>query len=347
MNDDVPARDAEGRTSFYAEKTAQSLYAQLGLRRAMASSHIVPKQLDEEIPRDNNYNQEFETQDQGFPVVKLPERLTYLFRHETEKAAMARPSEQSTKVIREKSVAVMDCGASQTITGSLINCKDVMEKVTIIETANGEENMTSTHVCTKTYFVRNRMGDLVTITVTALFVKGLPQDLLGGKSVNRENIRVILDSDHDICGLYPLDKDHQQHYQDSIEFVEDQTDLYYLQTEDMDWTTYDNLTGYDLWHRRLGHVPNRNIEQTIQHSIGLENLIGKTCKRDQKCPSCMLGKSTLENYPGSMDPASQLLGRVHMDLYSSSITSIEGYNHAIIFTDSNSGDTRHGQEMVC
>ena len=136
MNDDVPARDAEGRTSFYAEKTAQSLYAQLGLRQAMASSHIVPKQLDEEIPRDNNDNQEFETQDQGFPVVKLPERLTYLFRHETEKVAMARPSEQSTKVIREKSVAVMDCGASQTITGSLINCKAVMQKVTILETAN-------------------------------------------------------------------------------------------------------------------------------------------------------------------------------------------------------------------
>ena len=147
--------------------------------------------------------------------------------------------------------------------------------------------MISTHVCTKTYFVRNRMGDLVTITVTALFVKGLPQDLLGGKSVNRENIRVILDSDHDICGLYPLDKNHEQHYQDSIDFVEDQTDLYY---EDMNWPTHDNLTGYDLWHRRLGHVPNRNIEQTIQHLIGLENLIGKTCKRDQKCPSCMLGK---------------------------------------------------------
>jgi hypothetical protein len=36
MNDDVPARDAEGQTSFYvhyAEKTAQSLYAQLGLRQ--------------------------------------------------------------------------------------------------------------------------------------------------------------------------------------------------------------------------------------------------------------------------------------------------------------------------
>jgi hypothetical protein len=74
--------------------------------------------------------------------------------------------------------------------------------------------MKSTHICTKTYFVRNQTGGLVTITVPALFVKGLPQDLLGGKSVNRENILVILDLDPDICGLYPLDKNHEQHYQE-------------------------------------------------------------------------------------------------------------------------------------
>jgi hypothetical protein len=37
MNDDVPARDAEGRTSFYAEKTTQLLYAQLGLRQLVLS----------------------------------------------------------------------------------------------------------------------------------------------------------------------------------------------------------------------------------------------------------------------------------------------------------------------
>jgi hypothetical protein len=174
MNDDVPAHDAEGRPSFYAVKTAQSLYAQLGFRQAMASSHIVPRQLDEEIPRDNDDCQEFETQDpsQEVPVVIIPESYAYLFRLKTEIAVMARPSDQSTKVIKEKSVAVRDCGALQTITCSLINCKDVMEKVTIIETANSEENMKSNHACTKTYFVRNRTGDLVTITVTALFVKG-------------------------------------------------------------------------------------------------------------------------------------------------------------------------------
>ncbi len=40
MNDDVPALDAEGLTSFYAEKTAQSLYAQLGLRQTLLSELI-------------------------------------------------------------------------------------------------------------------------------------------------------------------------------------------------------------------------------------------------------------------------------------------------------------------
>ncbi len=148
MSDDVPARDAEGRT-FYAEKTAQSLYAHQGFRQAMASSHIVPRQLNEEITRDNTACQEFETQDQQVPVVKIPERYVYLFSFKTETAATARPSDQATKAIKEKYVAVMNCGASQTITGSLINCKEVMEKVTIIETANGEENMISNHVCTK------------------------------------------------------------------------------------------------------------------------------------------------------------------------------------------------------
>ncbi len=57
MNDDVPARDAEGRklsSSEYAEKTAQSLNAQLGHKQAMASLHIVPRQLGEEIPRYND-----------------------------------------------------------------------------------------------------------------------------------------------------------------------------------------------------------------------------------------------------------------------------------------------------
>ncbi len=58
----------------------------------------------------------------------------------------------------------------------------------------------------------------------------------------------------------------------------------------------------------------------------------------------MLGKSTLENYPGLMEPAQRPLERVHMDMYSSSVTSIEGYNYVLIFTDSH-GEFRWQFEM--
>jgi hypothetical protein len=50
-------------------------------------------------------------------------------------------------------VAIVDCGASFALTCSLINAADIEEKVTIIETADGEERMRSSHECIKTYFV--------------------------------------------------------------------------------------------------------------------------------------------------------------------------------------------------
>ena len=85
------------------------------------------------------------------------------------------------------------------------------------------------------------------ITVQAIFVMGLPQDLLGGKSLNQENIQVILDKDSDICGVYPLDENDEQHYKESFGFISEpgrpMTDLFYLQTEQMDWTKFDNNSG--------------------------------------------------------------------------------------------------------
>ena len=49
----------------------------------------------------------------------------------------------------------------------------------------------------------------------------------------------------------------------------------FAETEEMDWTLFNAATGYTVWHQRLGHVPFRNIEQTIQHLVGLEVLFGK------------------------------------------------------------------------
>jgi hypothetical protein len=83
---------------------------------------------------------------------------------------------------------------------------------------------------------------------------GFPQDFLGGKSLNQENIRVILDKDPEISGVYPPDENYEEHCHESFGFINEQarpTDLYYLQTEEMDWTKFDHHSGYDLWHRRL------------------------------------------------------------------------------------------------
>ena len=77
----------------------------------------------------------------------------------------------------------------------LLNCVDVEEHKTIIETAKEGESIMATHVCRKTYFVKNRVGDMVSITTSAIYVKGFVQDLIAGKSLNREKIRIILDQD--------------------------------------------------------------------------------------------------------------------------------------------------------
>ena len=64
------------------------------------------------------------------------------------------PEDESMEVIKDKSVVIVNCGASSKLTCSLIESSYIEEKVKIIETADGEERMLSTHKCIKTYFVR-------------------------------------------------------------------------------------------------------------------------------------------------------------------------------------------------
>ena len=109
---------------------------------------------------------------------------------------------ESARIIKDKSIAIVDCRATDMLTSSLINATNVEEKLTLIETADGVVRMRSNHKCIKTYFVKNHMGETVPVTVEtalALFVKRLPQDLIGGKSVNKMNICVILVDDLDIA----------------------------------------------------------------------------------------------------------------------------------------------------
>ncbi len=84
---------------------------------------------------------------------------------------------------------------------------------------------------------------------SAIYVKGFVQDLIAGKSLNREKIRIILDEDPDVSGLHPLNDQKEARYQDSIPFISEPSGLFYLKIEQMDWTRFQRMTGYDLWHR--------------------------------------------------------------------------------------------------
>ena len=287
------------------------------------------------------YRDVFTIDEQGRTVIKIPAHLHHVLLGPRVKAYMARPAARPAveriSADDDKSNVCADCGASMTITGSLANATDVVEKAVIVDMAESGASMKATHTCMKTYFVKNRTGEIVTITTPALYVKNIHQDLLSGKACNRAQIRIILDLDPDIAGLYPLDEEKQQHIEESIAFISEPTDLYLLKIEEMDWRKFHETNGYDMWHRRLMHCPNRNIRETIPFTKGMEKLLKYRYNENDKCPGCMIGKSTRQDVPGPAKRATRPFEKVTFDLIISTVTSVEGYNAAALWVDDCSG----------
>ena len=48
---------------------------------------------------------------------------------------------------------------------------------------------------------------------------------------------------------------------------------------------FSKTTGYEKWHRRLGLTLNKDIQVTIKHLIGLEELLQTTYEKHVKCVS--------------------------------------------------------------
>ena len=62
---------------------------------------------------------------------------------------------------------ICDGGATCTLTKSLENCTQCKQKVVEIQTAHGATIMRTTHLCYKTYFVKDRLGEIRPIIVKA------------------------------------------------------------------------------------------------------------------------------------------------------------------------------------
>jgi hypothetical protein len=112
-----------------------------------------------------------------------------------------------------------------------------------------------------------------------------------------------------------------------------------LKLEQMSATQFEKQSGYELWHRRLGQSSNRNIRDSIKWNTGMEDLKGLTYEEHVKCPSCMIGKATLEDFPKARQVKVKPLHQINVDSFSSSIPSIEGCNHAVVFDDKYTGYT--------
>ncbi len=113
--------------------------------------------------------------------------------------------------------------------------------------------------------------------------------------------------------------------------------MFCLKPEMLTTQQFGKMSGFENWHRRLGHVSDRDIQQSIPYTKGLEEITNQTLDQHTKCGACMIGKSTLEPYPERRSRADHRLKQVNVDSFSSSVQSIEGYNHAVVFVDCNSG----------
>jgi hypothetical protein len=130
--------------------------------------------------------------------------------------------------------------------------------------------------------------------------------------LNRAGCRIIFDEDPKESGIFAVNEGKICNSK-AFPFISSLTNLYYIKTEPICLRLFGKMSGYDLWHRRLGHCTNRNIRETITHSTGLEDLRSRTFVEHTKCPSCMIRESTFEDLPKLKDRATEPLHQVKMD----------------------------------
>ena len=117
-----------------------------------------------------------------------------------ESVFVGRESNDST----ETEALCCDDGAISSLSSLFMNYSEITERVVPIQTAQGGTVMHSTHVCLKTYYVRDRTGEMRPITTKTYIVNNLKHDLLSGKALNKAGYRIILDEDPEEAGVFAV-----------------------------------------------------------------------------------------------------------------------------------------------
>ena len=223
----------------------------------VASSTTPPDVLDRLYSKPYHYfvNQELEAicnGTSGTEIITIPEHIAATITGAQECAFVGRESDSDST---ETEALCCDGGATSSLSSSFINCTEVKERVVPIQTAQGGTVMMTTHVCLKTYYVRDRTGELRPLTTKTYIVKNLKHDLLSGKGLNKAGYRVIYDEDPEESGVYAVN-DGKICKSKSFPFMSEHSNLFYLKTEPLTEHQFGKMSGYELWHRRLGHCSN-------------------------------------------------------------------------------------------
>lgn len=224
---------------------------------------------------------------------------------------------------------ILDSGATLHLTGSRKGMSNFVKKDnTTIQVANGE--------------ILNSKGcgdvsvELTTGTVTiedVTYVPEVPHNLLSVKKIADKGYTIVFDSN----GGRIYDKCHVSG--NVVHVAEIRNGLYKLIGHNTDESV--NLTAsavsQSLWHRRLGHLNHRAMQQLNNELI---TPIAKSDKFDP-CISCIEAKISRKPFPKkSLHKSTEILALIHTDLCGPmSVESFSGKRYFLGFTDDFSGMT--------
>ena len=126
--------------------------------------------------------------------------------------------------------------------------------------------MSTTHLCLKTYYVRDRLGEIRPIAVKAYVDPGLKYDLLSVKGLDKCGYAVYHQPDPEESGVYAVINKKMDKAK-SFPFMSEhssESSLFYLKLEQVSAKHFEKQLGYELWHQRLGHASFQNIRGTIK-----------------------------------------------------------------------------------
>ena len=96
-----------------------------------------------------------------------------------------------------------------------------------IQTAQGATLMSTTHLCLKTYYFRDRLGEIRPIVVKAYVVPGLKYDLLSVKGLNKCCYAVYHHPDPKESGVFALTNNKMDKAK-SFPFMSEHSSLFHL-----------------------------------------------------------------------------------------------------------------------